>query len=191
MHLRHRGPRASLLLTALALAGCAGPFDEAESASWLDALAIHDAPPAWMPDETERILWEGSVEAGECYQGATVDALAEGYVMGGCAFLQSEEILPIPQGSRALRIEADATDALKSGSYYAYFSTNVRTGTAEADGEASSEPVHVWVFLLEPAEWDTSVEHTDASMGFWSSNEGADIPIVRGRIDVRIVAERA
>lgn len=68
----------------------------------------------WEDGEAERVLWEGTVEAGEYYPTAAVIELVYlGYVMGGCAAIPEVDVEPILSGSASLCMEADATEALR------------------------------------------------------------------------------
>jgi len=155
---------------------------------------LGDAIDPWEEGELERVLFEGTVEAGDCYPGAIAgEAVFYQYFMGGCALITLPDGALIPEGSAALRIEADATQALKSGSYISFLYTAERDLSEEANGEESDVPVHTWRYPLVPSEWDPSFRPDSyASLGFWTGADfgDPDPPILMGPIATRVVAER-
>lgn len=195
----------ALALLVLALAGCigedgadgAGPADgddaelpAASNATAAPLLEVEDA----FGDETELVLLDDTVTVGHCYGTVnqpliTASEALSGNVMVGCAEIVLPEGATIPPGTARLRIEADATQALRSGSYFPCLYTSARTTPAEANGEPSSDPVNTWTFELVPGEWDApSAQRTAAWMCYWTG--GGAINHLEGPIQTRVVAER-
>lgn len=198
------------LLAITALAGCFGgseadpaaagsDLDGSDGNGTADAAGVSVLRPAvdpWADNETERLLFDDTVQAGQCYDMATVWELTAGYFMGGCAWIPLWDMdgALILEGTNALRIEADASEALHSGEYLAFLYSTVRTQPTDANMATTSEPVHAWTVDIEPAEWD----HPDAPeagvwMGFWTDwpDDGSVAPpVFEGPVDVRVVLEK-
>lgn len=197
-------PRSWAILLGLAMAaGCLGAAEtpastsapEAESetlATAVEADATETLPtlgPAvdpWLPGEVERVLFDETVEAGECYLGATAFELLYAYLMGGCAFVELPAGTLIPEGTGALHMEVDASGAQRQGEYLGFLYTSVRQSPEEANGGGTSEAKHTWDFPLVPDEWDTPTRERSLSlMGLWTANS-----VLQGPVAIRVVAER-
>lgn len=177
------------LLLAVGLAGCL----TGEEPTSTDTMVTTTMEDPWQDGETDRVLFEGTVEAGECYPTATVVELVFfESVMGGCAFVPREDVAPIPAGTEVLRIEVDARDALQEGRYAAFLSTTVRD-SEDGMGAPTSDPVHAWSFRLEREEWDLPrAVHTEANIGVWTDEQpgSTDVSVLQGPVHVRVIAER-
>lgn len=185
----------------LLLAGCSGAGggsteDAAGSDPAATGEALHNStlallPPfdPWTAGEAERVLFDGTVQAGECYPQAYANEATRGYVMGGCAYLALDEGTYVPPGTAALRFDVDASQALKAGSYFPFFNTRGRVTPADANLDATTEPVHSWTEASTPMDWDPSPDEPSALFaGIWSANEGASVPVLSGAVQVRLVA---
>jgi hypothetical protein len=149
--------------------------------------ALDELVDPWAAGETERTLFEGTVVAELCGNAGEASASDPG-VSEGCAAFELTD--PIPAGTKAIRIDADATAALKSGSYYAYFYSAVNRFATEADGEPSSAPVSAWRWELDPREWDDAQEESSlARPGFWTGY-GGTANVLNGPIEVDVIAEK-
>ncbi|MCA1819109.1 MAG: hypothetical protein ABR562_02010 [Thermoplasmatota archaeon] len=188
--------RALLALFVL-LAGCTDPGHVASPSSTLHTTAatgagnvtlvtLGPAVDPWAAGETERVLFDGTVKAGDCYTGAMAFEVTGGYVMGGCAEVPFEDGHLIPAGTGAIRFDVDVSAAVRQGSYYAFLYTSVRHNSSLADREATTEPVHSWTFPLVADEWDNPTSKwTHAYMGLWTVNS-----VLQGDVKMHVAAVR-
>lgn len=203
-----RQPVALAALLALAaLAGCAGEAVRPQAAgdnpagdtSAADApdLPLNGTGPSpldpWAPDETHRVLFEGDVIAGQdCnvnnYLGtqAAFTALG-GYASSGCGVFTLPADAHILRGSLALRIEADATQALKAGGFNVHYWSHSRTTQEQAEGTPSTSPVATFAFPLKPVDWEPAAP-TTATFWFWP--QGGPVNVLEGPISTRVVLEK-
>lgn len=197
--------RGVMLAVLVLLAGCVGSepqkaADIVEPSSTADtAVDLPDIgpdlgytlPDPWLEGETERILFEGVVQTGDCYAGAMAFELFAGYVMGGCGDIILPEGSSIPSGTATVRIEADASQALKSGEYFAFLYTPRRSTPDLANEAPTREPIHVWEIPMEEADWDPYwAKNTLSWSGYWSANNGTSIPVLNGPVPTKVVALR-
>lgn len=159
------------------------PREELQNAT-LGAEHTHDA---WGGAE-QLVLLDDALTAGDC-EGAQ-DALfyalvttfaAEGPSYG-CARISLPEGAVVPEGAGELRIEVDATDALKSGGMQFQFRNKAR----EEALEATSEKQHAWSVPLTEADWDIAhVTATTFVMYVGAVGPGA---VFEGTVQTRVVA---
>lgn len=148
---------------------------------------VHDA---WAGAQ-ELVLLDETIEAGDCEgpQDAAFYAMvttfnAQGPAYG-CARLSLPEGAVVPEGTGELRIEVDATGALKSGAMEIQFRNKAR----EERLEASSEPQHVWTIPLAEADWDIAhATSTTFVMYLGAVGPGA---LLQGPVLARVVAAKA
>lgn len=200
-----RGPfwSVSVLLVGAALAGCVeGPADDAgltadESGAPLSRGSIapaldQDLPllsPAVDPwgAETTKVLYEGTVDSGQCYDLATAWELVWGqYVMLGCGEVPIPEGALILPGTKRVHITADATGATVQGTWLVYFATNLRDHWTKWNGPCKAEKLYAMDIDLSPDEWDPpTTKRTHTFAGDWGCDGG-----VSGPVKFRITLER-
>lgn len=178
-------------------ASLVGPVDGLDSKPPVNTSALPTLGPAvdpWAAGETQRILFEGTVDTARCEFAGTVpfasyeDRFGNELIVG-CAWYELPVGTLIPEGTSVLRIEADATQALKSGGYLAYLYTANRDDYEKADGEPTTETVHTWRFELKPGDWDASSwKSSGAELGFYPHGNGVNV--LDGTIKTKVVAER-
>jgi hypothetical protein len=143
----------------------------------------------WGKGEAERTLFDGTLAGIQCIIAGTPEVPEQATASCSNTELSLGDAPFIPEGTKTLRIEADASAALKSGSYHAYLYTLARNTGDLANGERTPEAVHTWRFNLTPLDWDYEYRGlTTATLGFWSS--GAGLNVLDGDIRVKAVAER-
>lgn len=201
-------------LVSAALAGCVGSDPGAlsgatKASSISGSAAANDTlaspaglpilgPPVdlWGPVE-EKELYNGTIEVAEC--GGTEDqalntvfGLAFGQqVMFGCAHWRLPAGTLVPEGTQALRFEADASRAKHLGKWYSVVvSYGYREyGDGHWDGDGTTESVRTWTFPLRPQDWDLPTHPESAfTLGFWTW--GDPVNALYGPVQARIVAER-
>lgn len=206
------GRLVALLALASLLAGCAAPGEapaaappiqpEATSSAAYEIAAslppeevanatlgddhVHDA---WG-EATELVLFDGAVEAGLC-EGpfdaalyAFLQALGDQEAVYGCARLSLDEGKVVPEGTGFLRVEADASGALKGGGYKLQWRNKAR----EQDEEPSTAPQHAWRVALTETDWD--IAHANATTFVMYLVATGPVGAFEGPVQARIVAER-
>lgn len=148
-------------------------------------------------EATERILFEGIVAVGECYgwdgqASVTAGQLLDGQqATFGCAHFELPEGTLVPEGTKSIRFEADASGAQYAGKWYAVVVTYgmIRYGDGHMDGEGTTGATHTWRFELKPKDWDLA-QHAASHyvFGYWTYGDAADV--LYGPVKTKIVAER-
>lgn len=182
---------AVLLFVGAALAGCVGGGPDRSAAPLAvepegdplasDTLAANASLPVaaavvdpWLPGETERVLFDGTVRTTDvCYGDIELD-----------------DGVRIPEGTRRLRVSADASDALKAGEYhFDLYSYGNRWNGGEAEVD-TAEKVHEWNMGLGPQDWDPSGhKRTGAWLSFECKHDNG-LHVLDGAIPATVVAER-
>lgn len=152
----------------------------------LGAEHVHDA---WGQAE-ELVLFDDTLAAGDCE--GTQDALFYALVTAfdgqgpayGCARVSLPEGVVVPEGAGALRIEVDATDALKSGGMQFQFRNKAR----EENAGSTTEKSHVWKVELTKDDWD--IAHANATTFVMYLAAAGPGSAFAGEVTVRIVAEK-
>lgn len=168
-----------------AIDGATVSREELENAT----LGEEHAHDAWGEAE-ELVLLETTVEAGACdgemdlvfYAMLSVVTWQEANV--GCAPILLPRGTVVPEGTGALRIEVDATDALKVGSMWLDWRNKAR----EENGDTTTEAVHTWEVALTQADWD--VPHAEVTTFIIYVGARGPVGVFSGEVDVRVVAER-
>ena len=202
----------ALTLAALVLAGCsAPPQDEEETpANATQVVFVEDyqLENATIPKEEltnatlgpehvhdlwgeaeELVLFDDTVTAG--LGEGPVDAAAYLFVQAasangaayGCARVSLPEGVVVPEGAGALRVEADATEALKAGSYQFQW----RSKAHEVVEEPTSEPVHAWDVALDAGDWDLP-HAAGTTFVMYLASAGGPAGAFDGPVKVRLVA---
>jgi hypothetical protein len=197
----------ALLLVAVTVSGCIGSAsvgaDEGLGNELL-ATQTSDEPDAglpgqgafeqdpWAPNETARLLFEGSVQTEECLsspEGVVLEAL--GSTAYGCARVVLPPGMRIPYGTGTLQIEADATKALQRGAWRAEVYTMGRNTPTKARTPDTSEPVRSWEIPLSDRDWDPqTIPDSIARIEFWAANEQGRVSTLDGEIAARLTAVR-
>lgn len=199
-----------LLLLSSFLAGCAGTTDDGLPAAGLgsDSAAAPDADnltslPELLPPMDlwggldAKTLFDGTVDVKECY-GPTNQVFITFWqaveyhdVMFGCADYDLPEGTLVPEGTKRLRVEADASGAQHVGMWYPWVTTYgiVQYGDGWYDGEGTTDAKHAWTINLKPKDWDLS-HHTKSgfSFGYWTY--GGTVNVLYGPVKTKITAER-
>lgn len=170
-------------LVGLGLAGCIGG-ENAEPGSASSARATVDGaanltanesiallPDPWLAGETERVLFEGTVSTSEPCNAAF--SLPEGTL--------------VPDGTKRLRFETDATAALKAGQYHSEAYSYGNRWLYPGD---SPEAVHAFMLELEPRDWDPVLHATSGYTFYVQCNHDGGLHVLDGAIKAKIVAER-
>ncbi|HEX2022139.1 MAG TPA: hypothetical protein VHH36_05460 [Candidatus Thermoplasmatota archaeon] len=205
----------AVVLASTVLAGCAGEEPAAAPAAVNDTEAVFVEDYAFSDNVTipreelenatlgpehvhdpwgealEMTLLDETIVAGLCE--GPVDAAIYLMVRAfagepgayGCARVSLPEGVVVPEGTGALRVEADATDALKSGAYAFQW----RSKAHEAEGETSTDPVHTWRVELDESDWD--IPHANATTFTMYLASRGPAGVFEGNVAVRVVAERA
>lgn len=197
-------------LVLVALAGCLGGGADDDAAVPSGPALLESGPPGsgahGLPtnatalgppidpwgEETERVLFDGAVEDVRCVIAGTpgnpeaIDVACpfEGMLIpiGDAPF--------IPEGTGSLVVEADASSALKAGSYHYFLITQGRNTGTLWNEDRTPEPKHTWTVELTPADWDYEYRGvTVVETGFWASGEDG-LNVLDGDIRVTITAQR-
>ena len=150
--------QSTVFVEDYALGNATVPKEELQNAT-LGGEHEHDA---WNGAE-QLVLLDADATAGLCE--GEFDAAAYAFVQlagnqeaaYGCVRASLPEGVLVPEGTGGLRVEIDATEALKSGSLAFQWRNKAR----EEEGETTTEPVHAWEVALESADWD--VPHAPAT----------------------------
>lgn len=171
---------ASVVFTEdYAFANTTVPKEELQNAT-LGEEHVHDA---WGGFE-ELVLLDETREAGLCE--GPVDAAFYAVVNGGfgCVGAFLPEGVVVPEGTGQLRIEVDATDALKAGEMRFQFRNKAR----EEELDASADPKTVWLLPLAQPDWD--IPHAPATSFVMYVGAAGPGSVFEGAVHLRIVAER-
>lgn len=145
----------------------------------------HDA---WQGAE-EIVLLDDTVVAGQCE--GPFDAAAYAFVQAasgngaayGCARISLPEGVVVPEGTGVLRVEVDASQALKAGSYQFQW----RSKAHEVVEPPTSEPQHVWEVALDQDDWD--IPHAaGTTFVMYLASSGGPAGAFDGDVLVRLVA---
>lgn len=191
------------IIIMLSLAGCIGGPDDPplppEDGTDDDPLANETedvtalptlGPPIdpWAEDETERLLFEGTVDAAPCPMSAPWELVYGQYVQAGCAGFDLPAGTLIPLGTKTIIWEADASNAQVAGKWYAYLYT-AATGWPEADQEPTRDKAHTWEIELVPGDWDLPDATESASwLGYWTAYDPVNALV--GPVETKLTAVR-
>ncbi len=162
---------------------------ETANETMLEGAHIHDE---WGGTK-EMVLMDETVSTADCGDGnpfTTLFITGAGIVFDravhmGCAQFQFGEGRIVPEGTASLRIEVDATDALKQG----VLELAYRSPENDFDGAGKSDgPVFMWRIEMVATEWDLP-HSTQTEWGFFLQPSG-DVAVLDGDIKVFIAAER-
>lgn len=152
------GNESVVFVEDYALGNTTLPAEELQNAT-LGAEHEHDA---WHGAE-QLVLLDADATAGLCEGEMDAAAYAAVMLLGnqeaayGCVRASLPEGVLVPEGTGTLRVEVDATEALKSGSLAFQWRNKAR----EEEGETTTEKVHAWEVALTSADWD--VPHASAT----------------------------
>lgn len=161
---------------SLALASLAGCLDP-ESTLEPSASAASEPGP-WPEGKTEIVLFDGTVATTQtCYAPFTLPA--------GVLIIE---------GTKRLRVSADASDALKAGQYH--FDLELPRGEWKPYRD-TDEKIQEWVVELGPRDWDRPGSAESRARPSFECSHDSPLPwpygpgVLEGTIETRIVAERA
>lgn len=193
------------------LSGCILAGEEAvveAPAAPLESLAVPaDANNGTIPilvppislwgEARELVLFEGTSEVKECY-GLTTQALITFYTTVfsqqatfGCSEHQFPDGVVVPEGTKYLRFEADASGARHVGQWYPWVTTygRIEYGDGHYDGEGTTDEKHTWRIEMKPKDWDLGT-HTKSGFYFGYWTYGNPVNALYGPVKTRVVAER-
>lgn len=186
-----------LLLVTIALAGCTSDPPPPAAADASVSLPPSAVPPeAVLGGEHAHDLWADAFELVLLDAQAATETTCAGHLKGfaslsaegfavGCARFAPEPGAVVPQGTKSVRIEVDASAALKAGSYTVEARTHARTTLSS---EPTEEPETVVRFALDANDWDLPHEgHSSFGLVLRAS---APHGVLDGEIRVRAVVER-
>lgn len=140
---------------------------------------------------TELVLMDSAVTTGDCTNpftalfltGAGLFTDQEAQV--GCASWRLDDGIIVPEGTGALRIEVDASDALDAGGMQLSYDNEYINFTQL---DATTDKEFIWRTEMTPLEWD--LPHSTETSWFFILRPDGSPSVLDGEIQVFIVAEQ-